>query len=86
VVLPYRVGLTDMSLRVLFFLCLVGVGVYATMGAGWFSNSKYALLGCLRSVAQTISYEVSLAMVVIVLVVVVGAYRLDYFGGCQASC
>jgi len=86
IVLPYERGLTDIRLGILFFLCLVGVGVYATIGSGWFSNSKYALLGCLRSVAQTISYEVRLAIVVITMAIIVGGYRLDFFISCQELC
>nr|YP_010426659.1 NADH dehydrogenase subunit 1 [Aoria nigripes]USM11445.1 NADH dehydrogenase subunit 1 [Aoria nigripes] len=48
---------------ILFFLCISSVSVYTIMLSGWSSNSLYSLLGCLRSVAQTISYEVSLIIV-----------------------
>nr|YP_010284545.1 NADH dehydrogenase subunit 1 [Allotraeus orientalis]UKQ56288.1 NADH dehydrogenase subunit 1 [Allotraeus orientalis] len=51
------------SLSFLFFLSVSSLGVYTVMLAGWSSNSSYALLGSLRSVAQTISYEVSLALI-----------------------
>nr|NP_008182.1 NADH dehydrogenase subunit 1 [Katharina tunicata]AAC48370.1 NADH dehydogenase subunit 1 [Katharina tunicata] len=50
---------------VLFFLCTSALSVYGTMIAGWASNSKYALLGALRAVAQTISYEVTLFLVLL---------------------
>nr|YP_011035815.1 NADH dehydrogenase subunit 1 [Plaxiphora tricolor]WRI60245.1 NADH dehydrogenase subunit 1 [Plaxiphora tricolor] len=49
----------------LFFLCVSGLNVYGTMMAGWASNSKYSLLGGLRAVAQTISYEVTLFLVLL---------------------
>lgn len=65
-----------MSLRLLFFLCVVGVGVYTVIGSGWFSNSRYALFGCLRFIAQTISYEVRLALVVIVIAFFMHRYGL----------
>nr|YP_006883124.1 NADH dehydrogenase subunit 1 [Phoronopsis harmeri]AES86304.1 NADH dehydrogenase subunit 1 [Phoronopsis harmeri] len=55
----------NISYSVLFFLCLSSVNVYSTLIAGWASNSKYALLGALRAVAQTISYEVSLALFIL---------------------
>ncbi len=45
------------------FLCISRFNVYATLLAGWSSNSKYALLGRLRAIAQTISYEVSIALI-----------------------
>nr|YP_010545672.1 NADH dehydrogenase subunit 1 [Mopalia retifera]UYG48468.1 NADH dehydrogenase subunit 1 [Mopalia retifera] len=53
------------KLGVLFFLCVSALNVYGTMIAGWASNSKYSLLGALRAVAQTISYEVTLFLVLL---------------------
>nr|YP_010736659.1 NADH dehydrogenase subunit 1 [Cobbenicoris guangxiensis]WEM32401.1 NADH dehydrogenase subunit 1 [Cobbenicoris guangxiensis] len=49
----------------LFFLCCMGVGVYGVLLSGWSSNSMYSFLGSIRSVAQTISYEVSMAIILI---------------------
>ena len=50
---------------ILFFLCVSSLNVYGTLLAGWSSNSKYALLGALRAIAQTISYEVRLALILL---------------------
>lgn len=50
---------------VLYFLCVSSINVYATFLAGWCSNSKFSLLGALRGVAQTISYEVSISLILI---------------------
>lgn len=50
---------------VLYFLCVSRINVYATFLAGWCSNSKFSLLGALRGVAQTISYEVSISLILI---------------------
>ena len=50
---------------VLYFLCVSSINVYTTFIAGWCSNSKYALLGALRGIAQTISYEVSMALILL---------------------
>nr|YP_010146831.1 NADH dehydrogenase subunit 1 [Yininemertes pratensis]QQP01060.1 NADH dehydrogenase subunit 1 [Yininemertes pratensis] len=60
----------------LFFLCVSGVSVYGTLVAGWASNSKYALLGSLRAVAQTISYEISLILILLSGVYLVGSYNV----------
>lgn len=49
----------------LFFLCVSRINVYVVFLSGWSSNSKYALLGAIRGVAQTISYEVSMALILI---------------------
>jgi NADH-ubiquinone oxidoreductase chain 1 len=51
------------ELVLLFFLCCTSLGVYTVMVAGSSSDSNYSLLGGLRSVAHTISYEVSLALI-----------------------
>lgn len=52
-------------LGILFFISISRLNVYTTLGAGWASNSKYALLGALRRVAQTISYEVSIIFILL---------------------
>nr|YP_002916053.1 NADH dehydrogenase subunit 1 [Eriogyna pyretorum]ACN22011.1 NADH dehydrogenase subunit 1 [Eriogyna pyretorum] len=61
--IPYYFNMISFNLGVLFFFCVISLGVYTVMIAGWSSNSNYALLGGLRAVAQTISYEVSLALI-----------------------
>lgn len=53
------------KLGILFFLCISRLNVYTVLLSGWSSNSKYALLGAIRAVAQTISYEVSIALIII---------------------
>lgn len=55
---------------VLYFLCVSSVNVYSTFMAGWCSNSKYALLGALRGVAQTISYEVRITLILLSALIV----------------
>nr|YP_009509794.1 NADH dehydrogenase subunit 1 [Buccinulum pertinax finlayi]AXF46410.1 NADH dehydrogenase subunit 1 [Buccinulum pertinax finlayi] len=59
---------------ILFFMCVSGMNVYGTLLAGWASNSKYALLGSLRAIAQTISYEVSMALVLLFPLFLVGSF------------
>nr|WPN85862.1 NADH dehydrogenase subunit 1 [Shinkaicaris leurokolos] len=78
-VAPFDSGLISFKMSVLFFLCCTSLGVYSMMGAGWSSNSKYALLGCLRAVAQTISYEVSLALILLSFLFLVGGFDLGLF-------
>jgi len=57
--------ITDINIGVLFVLAVSSVGVLALILAGWSSNSKYALLGALRSSAQMVSYEVSMGLAII---------------------
>nr|URX53576.1 NADH dehydrogenase subunit 1 [Procryptotermes corniceps] len=81
---PYFSGFISFELGLLFFLCCTSLGVYTVMVAGWSSNSNYSLLGGLRSVAQTISYEVSLALVLLSFVFLVCGYDLVNFYYFQA--
>nr|DAB41896.1 TPA_asm: NADH dehydrogenase subunit 1 [Uniomerus tetralasmus] len=56
---------TQVTLGMLLFLCISSMTVYTTLMAGWASNSKYALLGAIRAMAQTISYEVTMTLIII---------------------
>nr|YP_010166646.1 NADH dehydrogenase subunit 1 [Iberoporus pluto]QRV62737.1 NADH dehydrogenase subunit 1 [Iberoporus pluto] len=79
-IVPYMMGLFVYSMSMLMFLCLISMGVYTVMIAGWSSNSTYSMLGGMRSVAQTISYEVSLALIFMSFMVLIGGFSLmDFF-------
>nr|YP_010400229.1 NADH dehydrogenase subunit 1 [Mesembrina meridiana]UQS75928.1 NADH dehydrogenase subunit 1 [Mesembrina meridiana] len=77
--MPMFIKLFSFNLGLLFFLCCTSLGVYTVMIAGWSSNSNYALLGGLRGVAQTISYEVSLALVLLSFIFLIGSYNMLMF-------
>lgn len=64
------------GLSILIFLCVSRLGVYSVIGAGWFSNSKYALLGSVRAVAQRISYEVRMSLILLSCLVLGGRLSL----------
>nr|YP_005089234.1 NADH dehydrogenase subunit 1 [Euploea mulciber]ADP01748.1 NADH dehydrogenase subunit 1 [Euploea mulciber] len=70
-VIPYYFNMIMFNLGVLFILSCMSVGVYMLMVSGWSSNSNYSLLGGLRAIAQTISYEVSLALILMSSVILV---------------
>nr|YP_009351143.1 NADH dehydrogenase subunit 1 [Tumulitermes pastinator]AQP28656.1 NADH dehydrogenase subunit 1 [Tumulitermes pastinator] len=76
---PYLSGFISFELGLLFFLACTSLGVYTVMIAGWSSNSGYSLLGGLRALAQTISYEVSLAFILLSFVILISSYNLAYF-------
>nr|QEI26200.1 NADH dehydrogenase subunit 1 [Plecotus auritus]QLM00929.1 NADH dehydrogenase subunit 1 [Plecotus auritus] len=75
--LPMPYSLVDMNLGVLFMLALSSLAVYAILWSGWASNSKYALIGALRAVAQTISYEVTLAIIILSILLLNGSFTLS---------
>nr|YP_009466926.1 NADH dehydrogenase subunit 1 [Macrotus californicus]AOS49722.1 NADH dehydrogenase subunit 1 [Macrotus californicus] len=74
--LPMPSPLINMNLGVLFMLAMSSLAVYAILWSGWASNSKYALIGALRAVAQTISYEVTLAIILLSVLLMNGSYSL----------
>nr|YP_010999254.1 NADH dehydrogenase subunit 1 [Rheocricotopus emeiensis]WPM93100.1 NADH dehydrogenase subunit 1 [Rheocricotopus emeiensis] len=77
--IPFFIKMYSFNLGILFFLCCLSMGVYSVMIAGWSSNSNYALLGGLRAVAQTISYEVSLALILLSMIFLIGSYNFFDF-------
>nr|YP_009312152.1 NADH dehydrogenase subunit 1 [Scaphognathops bandanensis]BAV71523.1 NADH dehydrogenase subunit 1 [Scaphognathops bandanensis] len=83
--MPMPHPVTDLNLGILFMLALSSLAVYSILGSGWASNSKYALIGALRAVAQTISYEVSLGLILLSVIIFSGGYTLQTFNVTQES-
>lgn len=77
-VIPFDEGLVlaDINVGILYLFAISSLGVYGIIIAGWASNSKYAFLGALRSVAQMVSYEVSIGFVLITVLLCVGSLNL----------
>jgi NADH-quinone oxidoreductase subunit H len=78
-VIPFDKGVvvSNMNLGVLYTLAVSSLSVYAILLAGWSSNSKYAFLGSIRSVAQMISYEVSIGFIIISICLCAGSLNLS---------
>nr|UYB78222.1 NADH dehydrogenase subunit 1 [Alectorobius capensis] len=72
----WETSLLSIEFGMVYFLCVSSLGVYVILGGGWFSNSKYGLLGSFRGLAQVISYEVSLAMIMMSVVFFISSYEL----------
>nr|QOJ45126.1 NADH dehydrogenase subunit 1 [Allobates amissibilis] len=75
--LPMPLSFTEMNLGILFIIALSSLTVYSILGSGWASNSKYALIGALRAVAQTISYEVTLALILLCIFLLSGNFTIQ---------
>ena len=73
---PIPMVITDLNVGVLFFLAFSSIGVYGVALGGWASNSKYSLLGGVRAAAQMISYEVSLGLSLVPIVMLAGSFSL----------
>ncbi|HNQ91818.1 MAG TPA: NADH-quinone oxidoreductase subunit NuoH [Alphaproteobacteria bacterium] len=69
--------LADINVGVLFLLAVSSMGVYGVIMAGWASNSKYAFLGGLRSASQMVSYEVSMGLVIVTVILCTGSMNLS---------
>nr|YP_009685517.1 NADH dehydrogenase subunit 1 [Epiplatys dageti]QDT76504.1 NADH dehydrogenase subunit 1 [Epiplatys dageti] len=83
--IPLPFSLADLNLSILFILAISSLMVYSILGSGWASNSKYALIGALRAVAQTISYEVSLGLILLSTIILAGGFTLQTFATAQES-
>jgi len=73
---PFVYIFFSFELRVLFLLVIIRLNVYSLFVSGWSSNSKYPLIGALRGVAQTISYEISLVLLFLAPLLIVSSFRL----------
>ncbi|GLR78423.1 NADH-quinone oxidoreductase subunit NuoH [Azospirillum oryzae] len=72
----YGVVLSNINVGVLYLFAISSLGVYGIVMAGWASNSRYAFLGALRSAAQMVSYEVSMGLIIITVLLCVGSLNL----------
>ena len=80
---PILKGGYRFELGVLFFICVRGLGVFPLLIARWASNCKYSMLGGLRAVAQIISYEVRLILVLLRFIWMCSRFQLSSIIGCQ---
>lgn len=78
-VIPFGEGmvLSDINVGVLYLFAISSLGVYGIIMAGWASNSRYAFLGALRSSAQMVSYEISMGVIILCVLVTAGTLNLS---------
>nr|YP_009751180.1 NADH dehydrogenase subunit 1 [Holothuria leucospilota]QIJ98715.1 NADH dehydrogenase subunit 1 [Holothuria leucospilota] len=84
--IPIPQPLINLKLSLLLILGLSSLAVYSILGSGWASNSKYSLLGGIRAVAQTISYEISLGLILLSVLLWVGSFSLVDIINLQENC
>nr|ADP68336.1 NADH dehydrogenase subunit 1 [Lepilemur ruficaudatus]ADP68349.1 NADH dehydrogenase subunit 1 [Lepilemur ruficaudatus] len=75
--MPMPFPLINLNMGLLFILATSSLAVYSILWSGWASNSKYALIGALRAVAQTISYEITLAIILLSVLLMNGSFTLS---------
>lgn len=72
----YNIVISDINLGILFLFAFSSLGVYGLIMSGWASNSKYAFLGSLRSTAQFISYEISMGLILIPIILFTQSFNI----------
>nr|YP_010902278.1 NADH dehydrogenase subunit 1 [Neodon leucurus]QYK91979.1 NADH dehydrogenase subunit 1 [Neodon leucurus] len=75
--LPMPHPLVNLNLGILFILATSSLSVYSILWSGWASNSKYSMFGALRAVAQTISYEVTMAIILLSVLLMSGSFSIQ---------
>lgn len=77
-VIPYERGVvvSDLNVGVLYLFAVSSISVYAILTSGWSSNSKYAFFGAIRAAAQMISYEVSIGLILMTIIICTGSLNL----------
>nr|YP_010692625.1 NADH dehydrogenase subunit 1 [Centrotus cornutus]WBV77366.1 NADH dehydrogenase subunit 1 [Centrotus cornutus] len=83
-VYPFYFNCINLNYGLLFFLVCSSLGVYGVMICGWSSNSIYSMLGCIRSISQAVSYEVSLSLFLLCYFILLGTYNLVDLGFFQS--
>jgi len=73
----FNIVISDINLGILFLFAFSSLGVYGIIMAGWASNSKYSFLGALRSSAQFISYEISMGLLLVPIILISESFNIS---------
>nr|UYL27126.1 NADH dehydrogenase subunit 1 [Hyalomma marginatum] len=83
IIFEYPNNIMNLNLGIIFFICISSITSYSILLSGWASNSKFSLIGSYRGFAQVISYEVSMAIILISLSILPESYNLSEFFSVQ---
>lgn len=75
---PFITNSSNINFNFIFFLCILSIGVYGLIISGWSSNNSFSIIGALRSIAQSISYEVTLSISILIILIIINNINLNY--------
>nr|YP_010573825.1 NADH dehydrogenase subunit 1 [Metacrinus rotundus]UZH93084.1 NADH dehydrogenase subunit 1 [Metacrinus rotundus] len=84
-IIPCPQPVVNINLSLILILGISSLSVYSLLGSGWASNSKYSLIGGIRAVAQTISYEISIGLIILSIVTTAGTFNLISINNTQQN-
>lgn len=76
---PFLTNLLNFKLNSFYFLCLISMGVYGLLIIGWASNSIFSMIGAIRSIAQSISYEVTFRISLLIIIMIINSLNISNF-------
>lgn len=82
---PFMRNIISIELGIIYLIFCLRLGGYGLIISGWASNSLYSILGSIRSLSQSISYEVNLSLIILILIIIIERFNFNNFNIIQKN-
>lgn len=79
IIYPFYTNLYRIELNIIYLICCLRIGGYGILICGWSSNSSYSIIGSIRSLSQSISYEINLSIIILIILFLIERFNLNIF-------